>query len=291
MEFLKSHYEKITLSLVLLLMAGGAVMLVLEAGSVETELKAFRDTIVVTDGQRPAPPDSSVYLAALSNAQPRLVDLTKGHKIFNPELWFVDTNQNLIPGTNVGVSKLFVTEIKPLRLRLDLVVSGSAERPSYLVKMTRDFMPKLTDQKPVNRSISLNTTNYFDDTKPTRKFTGYFVPRATNGPPDNLAFDLDYYAPGREAEKVTISKEKPFETIVDYGAKLLYSVENIQFPSPQRKDVLHERKDSQLVFAGDTNIIVDITASNVVVRAVSNDKPTTIPLGPAPPSPPARKGP
>lgn len=291
MEFLKNHYEKIILSLVLLLMAGGAVMLVLEAGSVQEELDKFKTQVVETGGQRPEPPNRGEYLAAISNAQPRMIELTKGHKVFNPELWYVNTNGDLIIGTNVGVSKLFVTEIKPLRLKLELVISGSAERPSYLVKMTKEFMPRLADQKPVNRSISLNSTNYLDDTKPVRKFNGYFVPRAITGPPDNPTVDLDYHEPGREVEKLKLTKEKPFETVVDYGAKLLYSVENIQFPPPLRKDVLYERKDSPLVFAGDTNIIVEITASNVVVKAVSNDKPTTIPLAPAPPPPPARKAP
>jgi len=286
MEFLKSHYEKIILSLVLLLMAGGAVMLVMEAGSVQAELDSFKQVIVTTGGQRPEPPNRSAYDAAISNAQPRLIDLTKGHKVFNPELWYVNTNGDLVIGTNVGVSKLFVTEIKPLRLRLDLVISGSAERPSYLIRMTREFMTKLTDQKPVNRSVSLNSTNFLDETK-----RRYLVPRAINPPPDNPTVLLDYFEPGREVEKVTLTKDKPFETVVDYGAKLLYSVENIQFPSPLRKDVLYERKDAQLMFAGDTNIIVEITASNVVVKAISNDKPTTIPLTPALAVPPAKKGP
>jgi len=286
MEFLKSHYEKIILSLVLLLMAGGAVMLVMEAGSVQAELDSFKQVIVTTGGQRPEPPNRSAYDAAISNAQPRLIDLTKGHKVFNPELWYVNTNGDLVIGTNVGVSKLFVTEIKPLRLRLDLVISGSAERPSYLIRMTREFMTKLTDQKPVNRSVSLNSTNFLDETK-----RRYLVPRAINPPPDNPTVLLDYFEPGREVEKVTLTKDKPFETVVDYGTKLLYSVENIQFPSPLRKDVLYERKDAQLMFAGDTNIIVEITASNVVVKAISNDKPTTIPLTPALAVPPAKKGP
>lgn len=286
MEFLKNHYEKIILSLVLLLMAGGAVMLVMEAGSVQAELDSFRQVIVTTGGQRPEPPDRSAYLAAISNAQPRLIDLTRGHKVFNPELWYVNTNGDLIIGTNVGVSKLFVTEIKELRLRLDLVISGSPERPSYLVRMTREFMTRLADQKPVNRSVSLNSTNFLDETK-----RRYLVPRAINPPPDNPTVLLDYFEPGREVEKVTLTKDKPFETVVDYGAKLLYAVENTQFPSPLRKDVLYERKDAQLMFAGDTNIIVEITASNVVVKAVSNDKPTTIPLTPALAVPPAKKAP
>lgn len=291
MEFLKNHYEKVVLSLVLLLMAGGAVMLVLGAGSVQQELDNFKKVVVETGGQRPDPPNRGEYLSAISNAQPRLIDLTKGHKVFNPELWYVNTNGDLIIGTNVGVSKLFVTEIKPLRLKLELVISGNAERPSYLVKMTKEFMPKVTDQKPINRSISLNSTNYLDETKPVRKFNGYLVPRAISGPPDNPTVELDYHDPSRDIEKVKLTKAQPFETVVDYGAKLLYSVENIQFPSPARKDINYERKDSQLVFAGDTNIIVEITATNVVVKAISNDKPTTIPLAPPPASTPARKAP
>jgi len=291
MEFLKNHYEKVVLSLVLLLMAGGAVMLVLGAGSVQQELDNFKKVVVETGGQRPDPPNRGEYLAAISNAQPRLIDLTKGHKVFNPELWYVNTNGDLIIGTNVGVSKLFVTEIKPLRLKLELVISGNAERPSYLVKMTKEFMPKVSDQKPINRSISLNSTNYLDETKPVRKFNGYLVPRAISGPPDNPTVELDYHDPSRDVEKVKLTKAQPFETVVDYGAKLLYSVENIQFPSPARKDINYERKDSQLVFAGDTNIIVEITATNVVVKAISNDKPTTIPLAPPPASTPARKAP
>lgn len=292
MEFLKNHYEKVILSLVLLLMAAGAVMLVMEAGSVEEQLKTFRDTVVVADGQRPPPPDPAAYRGALSNAQPRLIDLTRGHKVFNPELWYVDTNGNLIIGTNVGVSKLFVTEIRPLRLKLELVISGSADRPTPLARMTREFMPLVAQQRPINRSITLNATNYLDDARPpARKFNGYFIPRAITGPPDNPTIEIDYHDPGKEVEKIKLTKANPFETIVDYGAKLLYSVENIQFPSPARKDVLYERKDSPLVFAGDTNIIVEITATNVVVKAVSNDKPTTIPLTPALAPPPAKKAP
>ncbi|MFZ9335960.1 MAG: hypothetical protein ACO248_08785, partial [Burkholderiaceae bacterium] len=129
----------------------------------QQELDNFKKVVVETGGQRPDPPNRGEYLSAISNAQPRLIDLTKGHKVFNPELWYVNTNGDLIIGTNVGVSKLFVTEIKPLRLKLELVISGNAERPSYLVKMTKEFMPKVTDQKPINRSISLNSTNYLDE--------------------------------------------------------------------------------------------------------------------------------
>jgi len=291
MEFLKNHYEKIILSLVLVLMAAGAVVLVLEAGSWEEELRPFRELAVQPDGQRPPSPDPAPYQAALSRAQPKLVDLTKGHKVFNPELWYVDTNNNLIIGTNVGVRKLFVTEIKPMRLKLELVISGSPERPAQLARMTREYMSKTTDQRPLNRTITLNATNYLDDTRPVRNFNGYFVARATSGPADNPTIDIDFHDPGRELVKFKLTKVNPFETIVDYGAKLLYSVENIQFPSPLRKDVLYERKGAPLVFAGDTNIIVEITATNVVVKASSNDKPTTIPLGPAPPTPPARSTP
>jgi hypothetical protein len=37
-----------------------------------------------------------------------------------------------------------------------------------------------------------------------------------------------------------------------------------------------------LVFANDTNIVIDINPSEVILRAVSNEKTTTIPFNAAP---------
>lgn len=287
MEFLKNHYEKIALSLVLLLMATAAVLLVFQVGSVEEELGAFRNLVVETGGQPVEKPNPLHYTSILSNAQPPAVDLGKVHKVFNPERWLLDTNGSLISGKDVGVSKLQVVEIMPMQLKLELVVSGSAERQSYLVNITREYAAKALDQRATKRSISLNSTNFLDTPSKLR----FIVARSIDGPPDNPTVVLDYQEPGKELQKISLTKDKPFSAVVEYGAKLFYPVEKIAFPTPNplRKDLVWERKDSPLVFAGDTNNIVEITSSNVVVKALSNDKTTTIPLSGPPPAPGAPK--
>jgi len=285
MEFLKNHYEKIVLSVVLLLMATAAALLVVQVRSVEEDLGAFRKIIVETGGQSVERPKSNPYTAILSNANPPVVDLVQPHKVFNPERWLMDTNRNLISGKDVGVAKLQLLEVQPMQLKLELVVSGSAERQSYLVNITREYAQKTIDQRPTKRSVTLNSTNYLDAPSKQR----FIVARAIDGPPDNPTVTLDYQEAGKDIQKITLTKDKPFSAVVEYGVKMFYPVEKIAFPNPLRKDVVWERKDSPLVFAGDTNIIVEITVSNVVVRAVSNDKTTTIPLSGSPPATGAAK--
>lgn len=286
MEFLKNHYEKIVLSVVLLLMATAAVLLVIQVRSVEEELRAFRQVVVETGGQSVERPKTNPYTAILTKAQPPVVDLVQPHKVFNPERWLMDrTNGILISGKDVGVGKLQLLEVQPMQLKLELVVSGSAERQSYLVNITREYAQKTIDQRPTKRSVTLNSTNFVDAPSKQR----FIVARAIEGPPDNPTVTLDYQEPGKELQKITLTKDKPFSAVVEYGVKMFYPVEKIAFPNPLRKDVVWERKDSPLVFAGDTNIIVEITVSNVVVKAVSNDKTTTIPLsGPPPATGPAK---
>ena len=275
MEFLKNHYEKIVLSVVLLLMATAAVLLVLQVRSVEEELGAFRKVIVETGGQSVERPKTNPYTAILTKAQPPVVDLVQPHKVFNPERWLMDrTNGILISGKDVGVGKLQLLEVQPMQLKLELVVSGSAERQSYLVNITREYAQKTIDQRPTKRSVTLNSTNFVDAPSKQR----FIVARAIEGPPDNPTVTLDYQEPGKDLQKITLTKDKPFSAVVEYGVKMFYPVEKIAFPNPLRKDVVWERKDSPLVFAGDTNIIVEITVSNVIVKAVSNDKTTTIPV-------------
>ena len=280
MEFLKNHYEKIVLSVVLLLMATAAVLLVVQVRSVEEELGTFRQVIVETGGQAVDRPKTNPYTAILTKAQPPVVDLVQPHKVFNPERWFMDTNRNLISGKDVGVAKLQLLEVQPMQLKLELVVSGSAERPSYLVNITREYALKTIDQRPTKRSVTLNSTNYLDAPSKQR----FIVARAIEGPPDNPTVTFDYQEPAKELQKITVTKDKPFSAVVEYGVKMFYPVEKIAFPNPLRKDVVWERKDSLLPFAGDTNIIVEITVSNVIVKAVSNDKTTTIPLSGSPPA-------
>ena len=72
--------------------------------------------------------------------------------------------------------------------------------------------------------------------------------------------------------------------VYEYVAELYYAPEQITFRAPQRKD-------AELRFGGDTNIIVEINATNVLLKAVSNDKTTAKPLAPSLPAAPGAKTP
>lgn len=284
MEFLKNHYEKIILGLVLLLMAVGAVVLVLEVGSVQEELNKFKEIAMGHDGKPPPKEDFTGLIKALSQVtNPPQVEFVKVHRVFNPDTWYVDTNGNLIAGTNVGVGRLIVQSITPQHLKVEFgQIGGTPERPSIRLNVTREFAPKPVDQgrKPI--TLSLNSTNAVNTMDAARKVQ--LLVREIGGTPENPEVKLELVEPGKDILRFSVSKAQGFTTVMEYVAYIVYPVESNYVWRAARKD-------TPMIFAGDTNIVVEITASNVVVRAVSNDKPTTLPLGSAQPVPPRPKTP
>lgn len=277
MEFLKNHYEKLILGLTLLLMAAGAVMLVLEAGMVQEELDGYRKTIVESEGKPPTTEDSAARKKTLDQARrPPQTDFVKVHRVFNPDAWYVDTNGNLVAGTNVGVNRLVVQSITPQQLQLEFAaVGGSPERPSVSFNMVRQFGRTPAETNRTRRSITLNTTNTSNTLDPARKLVLHA--REIGGTPEAPEAKLELHEPGKDPLKFLLSKAQNFATVIDYVAHIYYEVEtNFVWKVA--------RKDTPLVFAGDTNIVVEVTATNVILRAVSNDKITILPLGPAQPA-------
>ncbi|MEN9572823.1 MAG: hypothetical protein RL514_678 [Verrucomicrobiota bacterium] len=277
MEFLKNHYEKLILGLTLLLLAAGAVVLVFQAGSVQAELDGYRKTIVESDGKRPAADDSKARRELLARvSRPPQTDFVNVHKVFNPDAWYVDTNGNLIAGTNVGVGRLVVQSITPQNLILWLEsVGGTVGRESVKINAIRQFGRTVADQGKKQLSLSLTTTNAVNMLDNASKLQVFA--REIGGSPDNPEVKLELIEPGKEPLKFTLSKAQGFTNVFEYIAFIVYPVEsNFVWRAA--------RKGQPLAFAGDTNIVVEITATNVVVRANSNDKATTVPLGPPPPA-------
>ena len=288
MEFLKSHYEKLILGVMLLLMAVGAVILVLEVGTVQEELQKFKAMSLGNDGKPPQPEDLSGLIKALTQVtNPPKVEFTKVHKVFNPDAWYVTTNGDLIAGTNVGVERLIVVSITPQQLIVDSPQLGStnAGRESVKVNVTRQFMKTVADQGKKTITLPLNATNFSNTLDPANKAQSplLFV-REVSGTAENLEVKLELVESGKDPTKFTISKTQGFAHVIEYVTHIVYPVESNYVWRAARKG-------QPLSFAGDTNIVVDITATNVVVRAISNDKHTTIPLGTNRPTPPIPKTP
>lgn len=288
MEFLKSHYEKFILGLMLLLMASGAVLLVLEGGSVQEKLAAYR-ALVISGGGKPPPQEDLEKLKSLLAAasKPSQCDFVTVHRVFNPLAWYVDTNGNLIPGSKVGVSQLAVHSITPQRLLIELVsTGGTPDRPTATVGVTREFARTPAEQGKIRKTVFLNATNTSatatsaNSLDPQRKLV--LLVREAGGTAENPELKCELHEPGKDPLKFILSKAQGFINVVEHVASIQYLVEtNFAWPKA--------RKDTSMMFAGDTNIVVEVTSSNVVVRAISNDKVTTLPLGPPQPAAPAAK--
>ena len=285
MEFFKNHYEKIVLGLMLLLMASGAVLLVVEAGSVQDRLKDYRGLTVDGNGKPPPTQDMETLKSLLNRAtQPSQTDFASVHRVFNPMAWYVDTNGNLIAGTKVGVSQMAVHSITPQRLLLELVsMGGTPDRPFVSISVTKEFAPTVPLQAKTRKTFFVNATNtaaIATSANPNtldlqRKLV--LLVREAAGTPENPELKCELHEPGKDGLKFNLTKAQGHVSVVEYIANIQYLVEtNFAWPKA--------RKDTSMTFAGDTNIVVEVTASNVVVRAVSNDKLTTLPLGPPQPA-------
>ena len=86
-----------------------------------------------------------------------------------------------------------------------------------------------------------------------------------------IAFELEI---NETSERIVVSNSKEYVATNGYSAEISFPLEKRNW-----KEV---RAKQPLVFAGDTNIVVDINPSEVIIRAVSNEKTTTIPFNAVP---------
>ena len=140
MGFIKRHYEKIILSLVLLGLAGAAGWLTVK---VNGEKKKLRDEMKQMDpptGASVSFDDASKFketLSIVSNPPP--VKIEGPHMLFNPVLWKQAADGKLIPlktGSEAGVGALAVSALNNLSFTIEFSkASGSSpDRMRYALK-------------------------------------------------------------------------------------------------------------------------------------------------------------
>jgi hypothetical protein len=253
MEFLKNHYEKVLLSVVLL---GLAVAMALLPSRVP---KPVEDTGV--EPKKPLPKivltNNEAAIAQLEKLKPLM--LSGQHNLFNPVVWRRKADGALIKvdsDTVVGPGAVKIDRIIPLRfiLSFDGLVGATAQMG--IVQETNkspNLRGKVTKYVPLNEKKDLFTVN---------RVVG------TADSPTGVVVQLD-----ESRETVTIERDKPYSTVTGYAADLRYDPENLVF-----KD---KRVGDALKFDGDTNNIVEINSNSVVLSASSGTR-TTIKLNTAP---------
>ena len=132
MEFLKKHYEKIILSVVLLGLAVVAAYLPIKVNQ-EKESENTRKQSLIGAAAKPFPPvDLSTNEAVLTKVKtPIKFDISGRHNLFNPVPWVKRPNGELIKvqtGDEIGIGALEVSAINPLHLIISF--DGIAGDPS-----------------------------------------------------------------------------------------------------------------------------------------------------------------
>ena len=252
MEFLKKHYEKLILSVVLLGLAGVAGWLTLKVGE-ERERARDRQGSLIGAAVKPFPPvDLTTNQVVLQKVKsPIRFDIAGKHNLFNPVTWQQRPNGELIKvetGDEVGLGALEVTAINPLQMivTFDGVV-GTAPDYKYEFTIIRE-----TERSPKQgRALSVNMP------------TAFGTLRSIQGPPE-APTSLTLQLPDRSL--VTVSKEKPFTEIMGYSADLFYK------PSNWTKK--GARKGDPILLNNETYNIVAIEKDTVIFSAKSNQKQT-----------------
>jgi hypothetical protein len=257
MEFLKNHYEKVILGVVLLALAVVAAWLPMQ---ISGENRKLKDALVVTK-REPAPRDlidlTEIEFIREQVQNPPKADLAGSHNTFNSVVWRKMPDGNLIKlrPEDVGVNKLKVEAIEPLNFVIEYdKVSGSG----YYFNVTREQASRPADRR---------RRGYYVSRTSGKKNNIFTLEEVRGEEKDPLAFVLKLSGTD---EEIVLSKSRPYHVTNGYSATIVYPPENKNWKLVRNKE--------PLVFAGDTNIIVDINPAEVILRAVSNEKTTTIPF-------------
>jgi hypothetical protein len=260
MEFLKKHYEKLLLGLVLLGLVGGLVVLPFIIKADNDAVDAATKPII--QGHVKVLPD--VDFTSQSNTLQRVgssyqLDLENTNKLFNPVTWQKMPDGTLAPlrASDYGVPALVMSPPNPLYLVISLISTETNELgTNYTIQVERQAALKASLRGKARSIVSL------DHPQPSAK-NPLFIFIGSKGAPENPSeVDLKLTDTG---EIAPVGKDQPFRRIDGYSVDLKY-------PPDSSKPMNGLRVNSVISFGGDNYTIVDIKANEVVLSAQSNQK-------------------
>jgi hypothetical protein len=138
MEFLKKHYEKVVLSVVLAGLALAVALLPVQIQRERQKLDDLRNEIT-GNPKKYQPLNLSEYDTVLRQmTNPPTLNFAGGHNLFNPVLWQIAPDGSrikVVTGKEVGPQAVVVTAITPLNYTISLErVAGN----SYMFGITRE---------------------------------------------------------------------------------------------------------------------------------------------------------
>jgi hypothetical protein len=263
MDFLKKHYEKVLLGVVLVGLMGVVGYMLVVVSNEQQKLNDLSQSVL------------HPHVTALSNidltmseqtvkraATPVVLDFgPPGHRLFNPSAWQRSPDGHPVPRENIGPRALVVTNITPLYFRLSLDKVEPVDNGFKYVILTEN-------QAAANPSQRHQKSNYCKLMDTTDVFQLIEV-RGKPDDPTELVVKLK-----DSGDTAVIKKDKPFERIDGYMADLHHPLES--------RPWLGRRVGSSISFNGEDYTIVGINQNEVVLSAKSNGKKWTIKTNAAP---------
>ena len=256
MEFLKKHYEKLILSVVLLGLAVVAATLPMQVNKERESEENRKNSLIGAPVTKFPPVDLSTNVAILEKVKkPIKFDIAGKHNLFNPLPWVEKPNGELvkIQGGNMGISALRVTAINPLHMTmtLDEVIpttgAGGTNEYKYQVTLIREGAASGAKQV---RALT-----------PNMPAAGFGTLREVKGPVENptaLVMELP------DRTRVTVSKEQPYSRIIGYAADLVCDLPPVNKKMAKLGD--------PIVIGPDVYNISSVSTTNVVLRDKKTQK-------------------
>jgi hypothetical protein len=259
MQFIKKHYEKVLLSIVLLGLAAAAAALPWQVSHERDRLEEIRRNLTVKVKPKPFKPlddwlnTNKAVLARLES--PLNLELSGPHNLFNPVPWKRTPDNALVPirtGSELGPEAVKIKDIQELTLTISFDVAqnlapGEPTRYEVTLKRETDSNPR-----PSKKTVTIGQHN--------DQFELLSVQGATNDP-TGLVIKLN-----NEFDPITVTKDKGFTRPIGYAADLEYP--------PGKQKFAHKRQNDQIKLEGDpdTYKIVAISQKEVVLSADSNKR-------------------
>jgi hypothetical protein len=267
MDFLKKHYEKILLGVVLIGLAAAVVAMLFVISGEQQRLQELAQQVLHPNVKPLTNIDMTIAEQALKRAAaPASVDLGPPNRLFNPMAWQKANDGRLLPREKVGPGLLVVSNLQPLYLVLSLdKVTTSPVSTNYIIGIERQAAATAGQRAKKQTLCTMD---------PPSKNDVFSMVEVKGRPDDPSAVIVQLKDSG---EKVSIpgGTNQVYKRIDGYMADLRYG--------PENKSWLTRRVNSQppLSFNGEEYNIVAINQNEVVLAAKSNGKKWTVKAPPA----------
>jgi hypothetical protein len=256
MDFIKKHYEKVILSLVLLGVVGALVALPFVIAKDKEEMDAMQD--IIAPKPKPLDPlDLSRQNAVLARVKaPYVLDFETTNKIVNPVLWKKNPASGelfkIMTGHEIDAEAAVVTKITPLYFILSLEDIKTNTGVIYVIMVERQAARAGQQKHPHFAAKGEKNADF--------TITGV---KGDPMAPDELELKL-----ADSGETVAVAPHRPYRRADAYTADLKFDPENKKFTG--------RRVGSHLAFGSDEYNIVAINENEVILAAQSNQKKTIL---------------